>query len=187
MDENKKFEKGQFLTNSNKPGSFVIFEGIERDSTTVTKRYSVIANYEPSKYRELPNGTWGSTPFMEVATNTTRCQQTVEGDETSYWWRPCTEREKETAISVLHNYGYYWNEELKALINEETGEIVRTIITPKLEYHGELIRPITQEYKDLLRKICFDANKAKYSYENTNYRYSGGYGCYGGWDEDWYD
>ena len=60
MDENKKFEKGQFLTNSNKPGSFVIFEGIERDSTTVTKRYSVIANYEPSKYRELPNGTWGS-------------------------------------------------------------------------------------------------------------------------------
>lgn len=179
--EKRIFQKGEFITNTNKPTSFAIFEGIEMESYGVNKKYSVIAAYDPSKYRELPNGGgWASQPYLEVATSTTRCEQTVDGDTESYWWKPCTPEQKEKAIATLEDYGYHWNEELMAIVDKETGEIVRTIVVPKLEYHGEVVKPITQKVKAFLLKVCKEINMKKYSYQ-TNY-YSGGYGC---WDEYW--
>ena len=45
MNEVKRdFKKGEFIMNTNKPGSFAIFEGIEAESYSATKKYSVIVN-----------------------------------------------------------------------------------------------------------------------------------------------
>jgi len=188
MNENKvkrEFTKGEFITNTNKPGSFAIFEGIEVESATVNKKYSVIVSYEPKKYRELPNGRgWDSLPYLDVATKSTRCEQTVDGDTESFWWRPCTESEKETALSILQDYGYYWNDELCAIIAKDTGEIIRTIVEPKIEYNGDVVKPISNKFKKLLKKVCDEITKKKYSYQTTYY---GGYSCYDFWDGECWD
>ena len=153
--ETYKFIPGDFITNSNKPGSFAIFEGIESESISSTyKKYSVIAYYDPRKYMELPDGSWGSIPNMDVATSTTRCDQLVDGDSDSFWWSVCTPQEKERALGILEDYGYYWNEDLLSIIDKKTGEIVRNIIQPKIEYNGETVKPISKKLKNLLRKVC---------------------------------
>ena len=180
----RTFEKGEFITNTNKPGSFAIFEGVECESQSAyCKKYSVIAYYDPSKYRELEHGGWGTSPHLDVATRTTRCEQTVDGDTTSYWWRPCNVNEKEKAIDLLQQYGYYWNDDLKAIVAKDTGDIVRTIVEPKLEYNGEVVKPISQRFKDLLRKVCDEIINRKYSYKSQSAAYYNEYG--GFWGEEW--
>ena len=179
----RQFEKGEFITNTNKPGSFAIFEGVECDSqSSYYKKYSVIAYYDPAKYRELPGGNWGTVPHLDVATRTTRCEQSVDGDTESYWWRPCTPREKERAIDILQQYGYYWNEDLTAIVAKDTGEIVRTIVEPKLQYNGEVVKPISQKLKDLLKRVCDEIIDRKYSYKTA---YVNDY--YGFWDGECWD
>jgi hypothetical protein len=183
MKEFRKFKKGEFITNTNKPGSFAIFEGIEVESYSTMKKFSAIAAYDPNKYRELPNGAgWATQPFLDVATKTKRCDTTVDGDTTSYWWRPCSEKEIEKAIDILHGYGYYWNEDLLSIIDKETGEVIRTVVEPKLEYHGEVVKPISQKFKELLSKVCHGIIEKKYSYKTSYYG-----GCYGFWDEEYWD
>lgn len=179
----RTFKKGEFITNTNKPGSFAIFEGIECESYGVTKKYSAIASYDPSKYRENPNGGgWASLPYLEVATKTTRCTTTVDGDTESFWWRPCTEEEIEKATDILQDYGYYWNDDLLSIISKDTGEIVRTIVEPKVEYNGDVIKPISKKFKELLRKVCDNIIKDKYSYKTTTCY------CYGDfWDGECWD
>jgi hypothetical protein len=174
--EKKFFKKGDFITYDNKPGSFVIYEGID-NSTTSYKKLSVIVNYDPSKYRQHEDGTYRTSPFLEVATKSARCEKTLDDDRETYWIRLCTPAEKEKAIDLLQENGYYWNEDLLAIIDIETGEIVRKIVEPKVEYHGEIIRPITEKFKKILRMFCVESNKKKYSYQN-DYRYNGRY-----WDE----
>jgi hypothetical protein len=176
------FRKGEFITYTNKPGSFAIFEGIELDSNTTIKKYSVIVFYDPKKYCEDPNGCgWVTMPFLEVATSKTRCTQTAEGSESS-WWRVCTEEEKEKALDTLQEYGYYWNEDLESIISKDTGEILRKITEPVLEYNGEVVKPISSEMKTLLKKVCNEITEKKYSYQNTSYY------CYGDfWNGDYWD
>ena len=167
------FRKGEFITYTNKPGSFAIFEGIELDSSTSLRKYSVIVFYDPKKYCENPNGCgWTSMPFIEVATSRTRCTQTAEPYETS-WWRPCTKEEKERALDILQEYGYYWNEELESIISKDTGEILRKIAEPVIEYNGEVVKPISSEMKTLLKRVCDEMTERKYSYQNASYY------CYG--------
>ena len=181
--ETYKFKPGDFITNSNKPGSFAIFEGIGyQTSYAMYNKYSVIANYDPRKYMELSNGTWDSIPNLDVATSTTRCDQLVDGDTDSFWWRLCTQQEKEKSIGILDSYGYYWNENLLAIIDKNTGEIVRNIVQPKIEYNGETIKPISKKLKDLLRKVCdrIIKNKYSYSYSSSYYGEHGDYYDY--WD-----
>ena len=184
MKEYRRFRKGEFLTNTNKPGSFVIFEGIEEESYSTMKKYSVIAAYDPSKYRENPSGSgWMTSPYLEVSTRATRCTQTVDGDTNSYWWRPCTPGEVEKAIKILSDYGYYWNEDLLSLIAKDTGEIVSTVVEPKLKYNGEVVKPISQKLKELLSKVCHGIIEKKYSYKSTYYN-----NAYAGfWDEEGWD
>lgn len=186
MEEKKTFKKGDFITYDNKPGSFVIFEGID-NSTSSYKKLSVIANYDPSKYRQHDDGTYRTSPFLEVATKDTRCEKTLDDEKETFWVRLCTPREKENALAKLEEYGYYWNEDLLALIDKETGEIIRKVITPKIEYHGEIIKPITEKFKKLLRMFCIETNRKKYSYQNdTRYQY-GRYWDECGYGEDYYD
>ena len=179
----RAFKKGEFVTNTNKPGSFAIFEGIECESYSVNKKYSVIAAYDPAKYRENPNGSgWATLPYLEVATASTRCTTTVDGDTESFWWRPCTESEVERAIDILQGYGYYWNSDLQAIIDKNTGEIVRTIIEPKVEYNGDVVKPISQKFKELLKSVCDKIIEDKYSYKSAAYY------CYGDfWDGECWD
>lgn len=182
MEEEKRtFKQGDFVTYDNKPGSFVIFEGID-NSTSTYKKLSVIVNYDPSKYRQHDDGVYRSSPFLEVATKDTRCEKTLDEDKETYWVRLCTPGEKERALAKLEEYGYAWNEELMAIVNKDTGEIIRKVVTPKVEYHGEIIRPITAKFKKLLRMFCIETNRKKYSYQN-----SGGYGGYGRYGWDGYD
>lgn len=184
MNETKRtFKKGDFITNTNKPGSFAIFEGIERESYTTSKKFSVIVYYDPNKYCENQNGSgWDYQKFLEVATTKTRCDQTVDGEE-SYWWKLCTEEEIEKAIQVLWDYGYCWNEKLLCIVNRETGEVVRPITEPNLKYNGETVRPISKRLKDLLIGACKKMIEKKYSYSSNYYQV-----CYGGfWDGECWD
>lgn len=176
------FKKGDFITNKNKPGSFAIFEGIEAESYTTVKKYSVIACYDPSKYKQLSNGRYACVPYLDVATRTERCEQTVDGDTSSYWWRLCSDKEKKMAIKLLEDYGFGWDAESKSIVKKDTGEIVRTIIEPKIEYNGQIVKPISRRLKELLRKVCNDITKKKYAYSyshNDYYNEFWGYDC---WD-----
>jgi hypothetical protein len=181
--EKRFFKQGDFVTYDNKPGSFVIFEGID-NSTSNYKKLSVIVNYDPSKYRQHDDGTYRSSPFLEVATKNTRCEKTLDEDKETYWVRLCTPTEKAKALKTLEEYGYVWNEELLAIVDKNTGEIIRKVVAPKVEYHGEIIRPITKKFKKLLRMFCIETNKKKYSYQNSGYPY-GRYPAWDGYDDEY--
>lgn len=157
----KIFNKGDFLKYENKPGSFVIFEGIDLMPTyQYTKKLSVAAHFDPSKYCENENGVgWGTRPFLEVAKSNKPCEKTIDTFEEDYFWKICTEAEKAAAIEKLRAYGYEWDDETLSIIDIETGEIVHKIIVPKLEYNGDIIKPMCNEFKDLLKDFVISKNK----------------------------
>jgi hypothetical protein len=63
------------------------------------------------------------------------------------------------------------------MIDLETGEIVKKIITPDDTYYGQIIKPISDAFKAMLKRFCITKNKPTYS---PQYGYNGG-GEYG-WD-----
>ena len=63
-----------------------------------------------------------------------------------------------------------------------TGEIVHKIIIPKIEYNGETIKPICEEYKSKLKKSIIDKAKPNYRV-NPQYGYNG----YDPYDEENWD
>ena len=177
----RAFRKGEFITNTNKPGSFAIFEGNECESYGSFKKYTAVLSFEPSKHHQVESGEWVTSPYLDIAVPGRKCETTVDGDTESYWWRPCTDKEKERALDILQGYGYFWNEELKAVIARESGEIIKSIVEPKLEYNGEVVKTASSKLKDLLRKVCDAMIKDKYSYSTRYY-------CYGDfWDGDYWD
>ena len=179
MEDKKAFKKGDFITYDNKPGSFVIYEGIDM-STTSYKKLSVIANYDPSKYRKHDDGEYRNSPFLEVATSSTRCEKTLDDDKETYWIHICTPEQKEIAIKTLADYGYLWDDETLSLVDKNTGEIIRKVVTPKIKYDGQIIRPITEKLKKLLKMFCVETNRRKYNYQTNPYQ-GGRY-----WDDDYY-
>lgn len=183
MNENKfVFSKGDFLTNPNKPGSFAIFEGVECESYSSLKKYTAILAYDPSKYHEVSEGVWNTSPYLDIPTNLTRCATKIDGNTQSYWWRKCTLEEKEKALNILQDHGYYWNEDLMSVIQKDTGEIIRTAANPKIEYNGDVVKPISQETKNMMKSVCDKIIEKKYSY-TTGRQY-----CYGGfWDGEYWD
>ena len=195
MMEKRIFEKGDFIKyttyNSDNKFRFGIFEGIDLEPTyQYTKKYSLAAFYDSYKYcSHMDNAVgWGYQPFFEVATNEKNCERTIDTDKEDSWWTICTDEEKEQALQILKDYGYEWNEELLAIVDIETGEIVHKIITPKLEYNGEEIKPINNELKDKLKKSVLSKNKAtNYTYPNSNYAYGYHNGCYPYNDDYYYD
>ena len=48
-----------------------------------------------------------------------------------------------------------------------TGEIVKRIIIPDNKYYGEIIKPITETSKNILKQFCLSKSKPIYT---PNYR-----------------
>lgn len=182
IDNKNRFQPGDFLTSSNKPTSFCIFEGIDLSTSSTYKKLSVLASYDPSKYCESDGG-YRMMPFMEVAKKNKMCEKTIDSEVPCYWTRKCTESEKEEALKKLHDYGYLWDEEKKAILDAKTNEVVCKIYLPKYEYNGDIIKPISKQFKKILRMFCLDKNKkVEYNYSSYN-RYWGMYGD--GYDDYW--
>ena len=186
MEEAKTFNKGDFVKYSTYNSTignkitFGIFEGVDlAPEYQYTKKFSLVAYYDSYKYCSNLNNDagWGYAPSLDVATKGKPCEKTIDTLVENSWWSLCTPLEKREAIEVLARYGYEWNEELLALVDMNTGEIVHKIITPKIEYNGETIKPICDEYKNKLKKSII--NKAKPSYSGANYSGNPRYGCYG--------
>lgn len=175
MEAKKKFEKGDFLKYDNKPGSFAIFEGVDlMPEYQYTKKFSVAAYFDPSKYCENENGVgWGTRPYLEVAKPNKPCEKTLDTLEEDFFWKVCTPIEKELALATLEEYGYAWDEENLAIIDQVTGKVVHKIIVPKLEYNGDVIKPISEEYKKQLKDYAISKNT--YSCNNYGYRQGGYY------------
>jgi len=178
MEGKRKFERGDFLKYENKPGSFAIFEGVDLMPTyQYTKKLSVVAFFDPSKYCEGENGCgWGSRPFLEIARDNKPCEKTVDTFEEDYFWKVCTPNEKEMALATLEEYGYEWDEEKLALIDKFTNKIIHKIIVPKLEYDGTIIKPMSQNHKKCLKDYI--TTKNSYSYGSYGYQQYGYYDDY---------
>lgn len=174
METKRKFKKGDFLKYDTKPGAFAIFEGIDLLPTySYTKQFSVVAFFDPRKYCQNENGVgWSSRPFLEISRDNKPCEKTIDTLEEDYFWKLCTETEKDMALATLEEYGYEWDEEQMALIDIKTKKIVHKIVVPKLEYNGAVIKPISNEFKKQLHNYVASKNKSAYS--NTYY-HQGGY------------
>jgi len=166
----KIFEKGDFVGWINVPGSFGIYEGKNLNTNgTYPKKMSLIMYYNPRKYMQVGDS-YKEQPYMEVAENGNPCEKTIDTDKEDYWWHVLTPMQYENALNVLEKHGYRWDEESLALIKIDTGEIVKQIAAPKLEYNGEIVKPIRQDFKSKL------TNFVKTQTKSTPYYYSG-YGC----------
>lgn len=164
---NELFEKGDFLKKDSKKGSFMIYEGNDL-SEGYSKKYTLVCYYDPEKYKMTSLG-YNQVPHLEVASNTKRCSETVDTIREDFWIKKCTEKEKAEALKVLENYGYHWDEENMCLIDTTTGEVVKKITLPDNTYYGQIIRPITEAFKAMLKRFCIQANKPSYSTRYSEY------------------
>ena len=187
--ESKFFNKGDFVKytsyNGSKEFKFGIFEGIDT-STTYSKKYSLALFYDSNKYYSKLDDErgWGYKPSMEVATKDNPCSKTTDTLQEDSWWKLCTDEEKEYALQLLEDYGYAWNEETMEIIDLKTGEILHKIVTPKIEYNGEVIKPMETVLRFKLKENVIKQNKkSSTSYYNNEYTY----GYQGYRYNDWYD
>ena len=170
MTSSKKFSPGDFVTFSNKKGAFAIYEGVDT-STSTYKKLTVILAYDPSKYTKTEDG-YQMIPFMEVSSKNSPCEKTLDTDEDSYWTRRCTEEEIEKALEVMRNYGYLWDKENLAVVSIDSGEVIAKVHLPKVEYKGQIIKPMTEKFKKMLRMFCLEKNKkVEHSYPSNYSRY----------------
>jgi hypothetical protein len=191
--EKKIFNKGDFIkystynsTNDNTKFAFGIFEGVDlAPEYQYTKKLSLAAYYDSWKYcSNLNNGDgWGYQPFLEVASQNKPCEKTIDTICEDSWWTVCTPLEKKRALEILASYGIDWDDEEMTLTNVETGEILHRIIVPKIEYNGDVIKPICDELKTKLKTAVLSKNKASYSPSYHNQYNAYGYnGYYDEWD-----
>lgn len=175
MEEIKKiFERGDFVRYINKPNSFGIYEGIDLDpSMKYTKKYSLVLFFDPSKYGQHGDGGgWSSKPVMELPSDDKPCPKTIDTDKEDYSWRLCRPTEIEDAIKKMAEFNLEWDKETMSLIDTETGEIIHKVVVPKLEYKGNIIKPICEKFKKIIKKYVIKENKPNYGY--------GGYNGYAG-------
>ena len=173
MEEKKIFNKGDFIkynaynsSNDNNRFAFGIFEGVDlAPEYQYTKKLSLAAYYDSWKYCNNLNNEvgWGHQPVLEVASQNKPCEKTIDTICEDSWWTVCTPLEKKHALEILATYGIDWNEEEMTLTNVETGEILHRIIVPKLEYNGDVIKPICDELKTKLKTAVLSKNKTSYS------------------------
>ena len=152
----KIFNAGDFLKRDSKRGSFMIYEG-ENISDSSYKKMTLLCYFDPEKYMMTPMG-YHQVPNLEVSKRGKRCSETIDTEKEDYWVKVCSPKEKEEALKVLEEYGYEWNEELMALIDIATGAVVCKITKPDNTYYGQIIRPISEAFKALLKKFCLDKN-----------------------------
>ena len=164
----QKFERGEFLRKDSKKGSFMIFEGNNLSDSSY-KRLSLICYYDPECFQMGAIG-YESKPKLEIATKAAPCTTTIDTEEEDFWVKRCSPNEKAAALEVLKQHGLYWNEETFELVDIETGEVVRRLIIPDNTYHGEIIKPISERFKELIKKWVISKLKPSY-YHNPNYNY----------------
>jgi hypothetical protein len=165
MEEKKEFKRGDFLKRDNRRGSFMIYEG-NNISDTCVKKMTLVCAYDPEKYMQTAMG-YDHVPYLDVSTKKHRCADTIDTEKEDFWIKLCTPSEKEEAINVLKEYGYVWDEENLAMVDILTGEIVKRIIIPDNKYYGEIIKPITETSKNILKQFCLSKSKPIYT---PNYR-----------------
>lgn len=157
---NVKFEKGDFITWINKPNCFGIFEGIDlTPSYQYSKKYSLALFFDPNKYAQNDNGTYDNKPNLDISVGERRCEKTIDTDSEDYWWHKLTPIQYENAIATLEEWGYRWDEKTLSLIEIETGEIIKQIVIPKIEYNGEVVKPICEDFKTKLVDFVKEKNK----------------------------
>lgn len=164
-EEKRKFQRGDFLKKNNKKGSFMIYEG-NNLSETAYKKMTLVCNYDPAKYQMGTIG-YEEKPFLEVASKSKPCTTTIDTDIEDYWYHICSDEEKKEALDILTKYGFYWDENELQLVDVKTGEIIRKIVIPDDKYHGQIIKPITENSKDLIKKYC--RSKLTPAYYNNTY------------------
>lgn len=160
-----KFQRGDFLTRNNKKGSFMIYEG-NNLSETAYKRMTLVCFYDPEKFQMGPVG-YEEKPSLELASKDKPCPTTIDTEEEDYWIHLCSDTEKAEALKVLKKYGLNWDEDNMELSSLETGEIIRKIFIPDNKYYGQLIKPISEQSKKLIRKYC--RSKIAPSYSSQHY------------------
>lgn len=175
MEEKRLFKPGDFIKRNNKNGCFMIYEGNNISETTY-KRLTVVCEYDPEKYMMTDAG-YSHVPNLEVSTPTKRCTTTVDTEKEDYWIQLCTTEERLRAEQVLLKYGYEWDAENLCMVDLNTGEIVKKITVPDNTYYGQIIKPISNAFKAMLKKFCFEKNKSSYS--------ASGYGGYGSYGDCW--
>lgn len=169
MGEKRVLKEGDFIKRDNRKGSFMIYEG-KNISDTCVKKLTLICAYDPEKYMQTSAG-YDHVPYLDVAKDGKLCGETIDTDKEDYWISLCTPTEKADAIEILEQYGYVWDEENLALVDMVTGEIIKKIVIPDNTYYGEIVRPITDDFKGILKKSCLDKSKPTYpSYHNPSYQ-----------------
>ena len=163
-DIDKRFNKGDFLRKDNKKGSFMIYEGNNISSTSY-KRMTLVCFYDPEAFTMGPIG-YENKPKLELSTSSKPCETTIDTEEEDFWIKKCSPLEREEAERILAKYGLIWNEDSLELIDIASGEVVKKIIVPDDTYYGQIIRPITEKFKELLHKWVFKKMKAEYSYSS---------------------
>jgi hypothetical protein len=163
----KKFERGDFLKKDTKKGSFMIYEG-NNISDTSYKKMTVICYYDPESFQMGPIG-YEPRPKLEIGTKIHPCTMTLDTEEEDFWIKACTPNEKAAAIEVLKRHGLFWNEETLELVDIESGEVVRRVIIPDNKYYGEIIRPISEKFKELIKKWVI--SKLRPCYPTHTYDY----------------
>jgi hypothetical protein len=143
------------------------------------------AYYDSWKYcSHLDNGVgWGYQPVLEVASQNKPCEKTIDTICEDSWWTVCTPLEKKRALEILAKYDIDWDEEEMTLTNVETGEILHRIIVPKIEYNGDVIKPICDELKSKLKIAVLSKNKTSYSSSYPSQYNAYGYNGSDEWDD----
>jgi flagellar basal body rod protein FlgC len=175
ISSDNKFKPGDFITFTNKEGSFAIYEGVDV-STSTFKKLTTILSYDPSKYMQTDEG-YKMIPHMEVSTKLSNCEKTIDSNESNYWTRKCNEDEIKKALEIMKEYGYAWDKDNLSVVNSDTGSVIAKIHIPKIEYKGQIIKPTSFKLKQLLKMFCTQKNK-----KTTSYTYPG-YWDYYGYDE----
>lgn len=174
MGENRFFKPGDFVKRNNKAGGFVIFEG-NNISESSYKRLTVVCEYDPEKYKMTDAG-YAYVPVLDMGTNKKRCETTIDTEKEDYWYSLCNEAEKDRAEKVLFKYGYEWDAENLRMIDITTGEIVKSIKLPDNTYYGQIIKPMSDAFKEIIKKSCYKKSEPSH--------YPPYAGC--GWD-DYYE
>ena len=176
-----EFNRGDFLKKDSKKGSFMIYEGNNLSDTSY-KKMTLICYYDPEKYVLGPVG-YETKPSLEIASNEKPCVTTIDTEQEDFWIKKCSEKEKQDALAILRDkYKLEWIEETLTLVDMETGDIIRKVAIPDNSYYGQVIHPITDGFKDLLKEATI--KKLTPSYSSSNYEY---HGYQGGYGEDFYD
>lgn len=161
MEEKRAFKQGDFLKKNNKEGSFMIYEGNNVSETTY-KKMTLVCCYDPEKYMMTSAG-YSHVPNLEVSKNGKRCDETIDTEQEDYWISICSEEERLRAERILLKYGYEWDAENLLLIDTETGEVVKKITIPDNTYYGQIIKPISDAFKAILKSFCITKNKPTYT------------------------